>query len=89
MRKSNLHGEEKLIQAELTDAKHRRLVRPSSMRSSGKSDGRLDCLPGGATNRARNGRIAAITDHRVANHERQQCIIDLTVDRPQATSGIA
>ncbi len=89
MRKSNLHGEEKLIQAELTDAKHRRLVRPSSMRSSGKSDGRLDCLPGGATNRARNGRIAAITDHRVANHERQQCIIDPTVDRPQATSGIA
>ena len=89
MRKSNLHGEEKIIQAELTDAKHRRLVRPSSMRSSGKSNGRLDCLPGGATNRARNGRIAAISDHRVANHERQQCIIDLTVDRPQATSGIA
>jgi hypothetical protein len=27
-------------------------------------------------------------DHRVANHERQKCIIDLTVDRPQATSGI-
>ncbi len=88
MRKSNLHGEEKLIQAELTDAKHRRLVRPSSMRSSAKLEGHLDCLPGGATNRPRNSQIGAITDHRVANHERQQCIIALAVNRPQATSGI-
>ena len=88
MRKFNLHGEDKLIQAELTDAKHRRLVRLSSMRSSAKLEGHLDCLPGGATNRPRNSQIGAITDHRVANQERQQCIIALAVNRPQATSGI-
>ena len=83
------HGEEKLFQAEPTEAKHRHLARPSSMRSLGQFDRHLDCLPGDATNRPRNSRIWATTNRRVANHERQQCIIDLAVDGPQATSGIA